>query len=178
VAAGRRPRGKLQYARRDSNSGPRGIRKLRRGNFAFAEETTKSIVSRCPSTTSVSRFGFACVASFTAQRAEHSPDLRNPQISLGCLRPGQSTGQQASPPPHQRSRHGVEGLRDRRQGAHRARVDQSGKLGRCRKSSNKMAIRFSSTATTILRFTSMFAGVEVRQCSLSSRTWNCVNQSA
>jgi hypothetical protein len=53
---------------------------------------------------------------------------------------------------------------------------RSGKLGRCRRSSNKMAIRFSSTATTMLRSTSMFVGVEVRQCFWSSRKWNCVNR--
>ena len=37
------------------------------------------------------------------------------------------------------------------------------------KISNKMAIRFSSTATTMLPSTSMFAGAGVKRCSLSNR---------
>lgn len=57
-----------------------GIRNLRRDNFAVPEETTKSTVSLCPSTTSGSTSDFASTASFTAQRAEKAADLRNPQI--------------------------------------------------------------------------------------------------
>jgi len=79
------------------------FRSLRRGNFADAEDATKSTFSRCPAMTSDSRTDFARVASFTAQRAKKAVDLRNPQT---CF-PGsprlpvwvQTPGQQANPPP-------------------------------------------------------------------------------
>ena len=57
-----------------------GIRNLRRDDFAVPEETTKSIFSRCRSTTSESTSDFASTASFPAQRAEKGTDLRIPQI--------------------------------------------------------------------------------------------------
>ena len=64
------------------------FRRLRRGDFAVPEETTKSHLRRCPTGTSDSRFDFACVPSFTAQSAEKAADLRNPQTRLRGLRYG------------------------------------------------------------------------------------------
>ncbi len=88
-----------------------GIRNLRRGDFNGPEETTKSTVSLCPSTTSGSTSDFASTTNFTAQRAEKVADLRNPQIRL-------------------------RGLRGRRQGVHGADVEGSDKLERCRRFPN------------------------------------------
>ena len=93
-----------------------GIRKFRRDDYASPDETTKSIVSRCRPTTSVSRPGFAQVASITALRAETAADLRNPQIRVGLPPVGTGTGVAGEPATlafYQRSRHGVEGLRER-----------------------------------------------------------------
>ena len=118
----------FKYARLDSNqrarfwrrnpSGPRsairsisntpgwtrtsdpGIRNLRRDDFAIPEETTKSTVSLCSSTTSESTSDFARTASFTAQMAEKAADLRIPQIEIGLqksIRPDLIRGRGSRP---------------------------------------------------------------------------------
>jgi len=57
-----------------------GIRNLRRDDFAVPEETTKSTLSFCPSTTSASISGFVTAVSFIAHGLDKGTDLRNPQI--------------------------------------------------------------------------------------------------
>ena len=64
-----------------------GIGNLRRDDFAVPEETTKSTVNPCPSTTSESTFDFASTASFTAEGMEKGTGLRNPQIHIGHRNP-------------------------------------------------------------------------------------------
>ena len=58
------------------------FRRLRRGDFATPEETTKLVVSALCQRTCESQSGFAPVVSFTAQGSEKGTDLRNPQIHI------------------------------------------------------------------------------------------------
>ena len=77
-----------------------GIRNLRQDDFAIPEETTKSTVSLCSSTTSESTSDFARTASFTAQMAEKAADLRIPQIEIGLqksIRPDLIRGRGSRP---------------------------------------------------------------------------------
>ena len=70
-------------ASREARTPSPRFRSLRRDDFATPEEITKSIVSRCRTSTSESISGFAAVVSFAGEGSEKGTDLRNPQIQVG-----------------------------------------------------------------------------------------------